>query len=261
VSLVKWTKSHFKATKTEVTKLKRNIKKYMKIRNIAAIAATIATVATIQSAQAAFSDTLADLIANHGTLTIDDKTFSGFNATLSGAPLTSFDTASIIVNASMAGGVDYLTWNGNIAIASSSTVVGDLKLNYIVTANPGSINMIDQSYTGSASAGSFLAIDETVATGAFGGPIVASSHLNGVVLSQTDPTVGPNLIVNPAQSVLWVTKDISLATVGAGLVTISQVSQSFHQVVPEPTTVIAGALLLLPFGVSTLRIMRKNRIS
>jgi len=29
--------------------------------------------------------------------------------------------------------------------------------------------------------------------------------------------------------------------------------------VPEPTTMIGGALLLLPFGASTLRILRKNR--
>ena len=29
--------------------------------------------------------------------------------------------------------------------------------------------------------------------------------------------------------------------------------------VPEPTTMVAGALLLLPFGASTLRILRKNR--
>ena len=29
--------------------------------------------------------------------------------------------------------------------------------------------------------------------------------------------------------------------------------------VPEPTTVIAGALLLLPFGASTLRLLRKHR--
>ncbi len=29
--------------------------------------------------------------------------------------------------------------------------------------------------------------------------------------------------------------------------------------VPEPTTIIAGALMLLPFGASTLRILRKNR--
>jgi hypothetical protein len=29
--------------------------------------------------------------------------------------------------------------------------------------------------------------------------------------------------------------------------------------VPEPSTVVAGALLLLPFGVSTIRILRKNK--
>jgi hypothetical protein len=35
----------------------------------------------------------------------------------------------------------------------------------------------------------------------------------------------------------------------------------FHRliVVPEPTTMIAGALLLLPFGASTLRILRKRQ--
>jgi len=31
--------------------------------------------------------------------------------------------------------------------------------------------------------------------------------------------------------------------------------------VPEPSTIVAGALLLLPFGVSTVRILRKNKIS
>jgi hypothetical protein len=31
--------------------------------------------------------------------------------------------------------------------------------------------------------------------------------------------------------------------------------------VPEPTTLMAGALLLLPFGVSTIRILRKNRMA
>lgn len=30
-------------------------------------------------------------------------------------------------------------------------------------------------------------------------------------------------------------------------------------VVPEPSTVVAGALLLLPFGISTVRILRKNK--
>jgi hypothetical protein len=31
--------------------------------------------------------------------------------------------------------------------------------------------------------------------------------------------------------------------------------------VPEPTTIIAGAMLLLPFGASTLRILRKIRMA
>jgi len=29
--------------------------------------------------------------------------------------------------------------------------------------------------------------------------------------------------------------------------------------VPEPTTMIAGVMMLLPFGASTLRFLRKNR--
>ena len=35
--------------------------------------------------------------------------------------------------------------------------------------------------------------------------------------------------------------------------------QSQLGMVPEPSTVVAGALLLLPFGVSTVRILRKSR--
>ena len=35
--------------------------------------------------------------------------------------------------------------------------------------------------------------------------------------------------------------------------------QVFGTAIPEPSTVVAGALLLLPFGVSTLRMLRKSR--
>jgi hypothetical protein len=42
--------------------------------------------------------------------------------------------------------------------------------------------------------------------------------------------------------------DINSITVGA-----------YVAAVPEPTTIIAGAMLLLPFGASTLRILRKSR--
>lgn len=43
------------------------------------------------------------------------------------------------------------------------------------------------------------------------------------------------------------------------LYTASGGAQDQLVIVPEPTTVIAGALLLLPFGASTLRILRRNR--
>ena len=45
--------------------------------------------------------------------------------------------------------------------------------------------------------------------------------------------------------------DVIPATANIDSITISSV--------PEPTTMIAGALLLLPFGASTIRILRKNR--
>jgi hypothetical protein len=191
-------------------------------------------------AQTIYTGTLANLAATGGSLSIGDKTFSGFRYQDSG--LTAFDPTAITVTASESGGVDYLTWSGTISLVSGGVATADLLLNYIVTANPGKINMIDQAYTlGSVNNGS-LAVDETVSTSAGGVPIVASSHLDINTPSQTQ---GPTLNVNPAQSVLYVTKDISFAVIppvgAAGNVTITQVEQSFHQV-PEPGTMLLGSL-------------------
>lgn len=189
----------------------------------------------------ATSGTLANL-ANGGTLSIGDKTFSGFAFHASG--LTGFDPSQISVNASESGGIDYLTWTGNFSLLSSGIATADIVLNYIVTANPGSINMIDQSYTGVATNG-LLAVDETAALGAFGGTVVGFSHLQ--VGDFTDPPAetvqGDNLNISPSQSVLYVTKDISLAVTSAngGYIDITQVAQSFHQV-PEPSTMVLGCL-------------------
>jgi hypothetical protein len=40
---------------------------------------------------------------------------------------------------------------------------------------------------------------------------------------------------------------------------VSPTTQNYAVPVPEPTTLIAGALLLLPFGASTMQSLRKNR--
>ncbi|MGD0745807.1 MAG: PEP-CTERM sorting domain-containing protein [Verrucomicrobiota bacterium] len=202
-----------------------------------------------------YTDTLADLADHGGTLSIGDKTFSGFGYFAS-SDLTSFDPTQIRVEASIGSdGLYYLTWSGNIALATFGTATADLKLNYIVMASAGVISMIDQAYTGSAQGGGLLAIDETVSTGNFGGPIVGHSHLDAFDVS--DPPTEMNDLINltPPETFLYVTKDISLAVVspGGSLVTISQVAQSFHQV-PEPSTVLLGSL-----GIGLLLFLKSGR--
>ena len=52
----------------------------------------------------------------------------------------------------------------------------------------------------------------------------------------------------------------SLTTEADLMALVSPTGQAYLVAVPEATTVIAGALLLLPFGASVLRILRKNRV-
>jgi len=194
------------------------------------------------------NNTLAGLAGINGTgipgatLSIDDKIFSGFTFQATG--LSSFNPSDITVTATESGGVDFLTWTGNMSLTSSSFSTADLLLNYTVTANPGSIFMIDQRYIGSVQNGSVL-INET-ATSA--GAPTAHSQLS--VNDTSDPNTYPSgafdvgendlLSIVPAQSTLYVTKDISLVVIG-GSVVIDQVEQSFHQV-PEPSAMLIGSL-------------------
>ena|ERR1017187_6843572 len=92
------------------------------IRNkLIVIFAVTTMVAMIQTAQASIS--LADLAGTPGaTLSIGDKTFSGFSYTASG--LTSFDPNNIKVTATESGGIDYLTWSGNISLTSGGIATG-----------------------------------------------------------------------------------------------------------------------------------------
>ena len=169
---------------------------------------------------------------------------------------------NVTVTASEDGsGVYFLTWSGNVAaLASLTPTTGDLLLNYKVSASAGVIAKIDQGYTGSG----IVSVVETVSPSSGGVPITST-----ITLPLTDvmnPDSADNIPVVPPSSSLYVTKDIGLAALPGSFAndfaTISKVEQSFHQVaVPEPTTVLAGALLLLPLGASTLRILRRNRMS
>src|SRR5664280_725955 len=94
------------------TKLFRNLSEHA-VKTLLVFSFTSTMVVTPLFAQVIYTGTLADL-ANGGTLSIGDKTFSGFSYQASG--LTSFNANNIIVTASESGGIDYLTWSGNISL-------------------------------------------------------------------------------------------------------------------------------------------------
>jgi hypothetical protein len=213
-------------------------------------------IASAGQAPAQTTDNLANLVATNGSLTIGDKTFSNFSFLASG--LTSFNASQIQVTASFSGGIYYLTWAGNMSLVATGPASADLLLNYTVTATSGFINTIDQLYTGSAqpTGGAFLAVDETVRDSQ--GNLVANSHLQGDDLSDPFAEAGDDLIIDPAQSVLHVTKDISFGILSqnGGFVTISEVRQSFHQI-PEAGTTAMFALGAALAGVAAFRRKRK----
>ena len=207
-----------------------------------------------EEAVSSVSDTLEDLVDNEGSLAIGDKVFSNFDFLDSG--LTSFDASHIEVTASVSDGVYYLTWGGNISLASAGPAIADLLLNYRVTATDGLISMIDQLYTGSLQpvGGGFLAIDETVRGS--DGVVVANSHLQADDLSDPFAEQGDNLNVDPGQRVLDVTKDIGFAITAqnGGFITTSEIRQSFHQTqVPEANTTVLLTLGLALVGLVAFR--------
>jgi hypothetical protein len=232
-------------------------------KRLIAIVATTSLVAVLQTAPAASTDTLGDLFSSGASLTIGDKTFSGFHWNASGgssavATLNS-QAAALTVTASVLNGVYYLDFGGMITAdnrSGNSDLLGDLNLFYTVTANPGLISMIDQSYTpyGTAASGQII-IGETVNNTL--GITVANSTLTLNPSDLSDPVAeaGDNLNISPGEPRLYVTKDILIDAFPGQVVGLSDVKQSFHQV-PEPAT-----MSLLMFGAGGLWLLRKKKVA
>ena len=208
--------------------------------------AAFALIASV-NAQTSTSDTLQDLVNTDGSLTIGDKVFDNFDFFASG--LTNFDPSQIRVTASFSNGEYFLTWAGNMSLVSGGAATADLVLGYTVTALSGTIDEVDASYTGSAqpSGGAFLAIDETVRDSQ--GDVLGTMHLDG---SHTSATLN----INPAQTSLNITKDLGFGIVDGGFVTVSEISQSVHQVVPEASTSVLFGLGLFLCGMFATRCRR-----
>jgi hypothetical protein len=100
-------------------------------------------------------------------------------------------------------------------------------------------------------------------TKAHGGYDVTSGGYSGFKV-----TSGNDAVLTLANSYLWGqynTADYNLTTTFWNAVTQNGAVRCSQDLigptapVPEPTTILAGALLLLPFGASTIRKMRRNR--
>ena len=91
-----------------------------------------------------------------------------------------------------------------------------------------------------------LAIWEAVATG------------NGTYTVTSNPS-GPYYNGAVATEAAGEIASLSHLTAQADLIALtSSTEQNFVVAVPEPTTIMAGVLMLLPFGASTLRILRRK---
>jgi hypothetical protein len=99
-------------------------------------------------------------------------------------------------------------------------------------------------------------------SGAQTGIVVPFVHASNAALSGS-PQDGADDTMLYAEVLNGIVDPLSVGTwtsLGYGWDKASDVNvQVFGTVVPEPTTMIAGVLLLLPFGASTLRILRKRR--
>jgi len=202
---------------------------------------------------------LGALISSGNSITIGDKIFDDFSFASA-----AFNANDATVTPSIDGGVYYLTFQGPWVAFNSQ--VADIALQYTVATTSGRplINMIDQSYVLSAAGtGGFILIGETVRTGSFSGPVTAQSSLSfipGVTPDLEDPAAEPitgdDLIVDPAEAKLYVTKDIFFGANAGGGIGPTTIRQSVHQVsVPDggATVALLGGVL---FGIGFIR--RKN---
>ena len=82
--------------------------------------------------------------------------------------------------------------------------------------------------------------------------------INGsITLSALDALIDPlSGLAYGQETINWAGLEIGDGGSGAGTANIESITISS---VPEPTTMLAGALLLLPFGASALRVLRKTR--
>jgi hypothetical protein len=204
---------------------------------------------------------LGALISSGDSFTIGDKVFDDF-----GFASAAFNSNDATVTPSIDGnGVYHLTFQGPWVAAGGQNA--DIALSYTVATTSGQplIEAIGQSYVLSAAGqGGFILIGETVRTGGFAGPTTAQSSLSFVTGDPgltdledpvAEPLTGDDLLVNPTEAKLWVTKDIFFGANRGGLIGPTTIRQSFHQIsMPEGGTTVAA----LGFALAGIGLVRRK---
>ena len=100
----------------------------------------------------------------------------------------------------------------------------------------------------------------------YGDPNSANQLQQAFWYLQGSPNGVDNAFVVDAQNAVGVNNATNASGGAYGvfaltLTTDSGYAQPILGMVPEPSTVVAGVLLLLPFGVSTVRILRKDKVA
>ena len=127
--------------------------------------------------------------------------------------------------------------------------------------------VVGQEYHLSFDLGSNLAFD-TDKSGVIAPKVQVLNSTTGTTRTFTAGIIGQNtwedFSLNFKATSAMITLTFSGATfkgLPVNYIGLDNVNLTKLTAVPEPTTLIAGALLLLPFGASTLRILLKNRLS
>ncbi|HEY1662104.1 MAG TPA: hypothetical protein VGI03_06770 [Verrucomicrobiae bacterium] len=187
----------------------------------------------------------------------------------SGSALSGLDYSSYY-----SGDAQYVAGTPDVAqlYTADLSVDGDSPAVFVQISAPMTLDSLTASY--STSAGTTVApywliymTDDTgfttpiVSTGS--GPLNGSSLIHtgdlthgSITLSALDTTIDPNSGLEYGdEDIAWVGLEIGDGGSGSGTANIDSITLSS---VPEPTTIISGALMLLPFGVGAFRVLRKS---
>lgn len=223
---------------------------------IAAIAAGVALSATTSQATLNFAG------INNAQFNASGDTFQ-LNPIAGSALTPQFEFTG--ADLGLTGWITGAPWSVNMG-SLSSTTVGSITYQQAPVAGGGQLNIYDgtTTLTGNLAWGQI----HMVSNGQGGISDSLTVNLTGIAYSGANAdlqalAVNPNGNLNITFQFSGTDPSLTSLFAGAsGITTASysgSISSAASTAVPEPSTVVAGLMLLLPFGISTLRILRKHK--